>query len=151
MKKTTCGIILYHFYNKEPIFFLVHPGGPYKQAWGIPKGLMESGEDYFECACREFEEETSFKLTKDKDHSIIEFEEEYNPSNNKYYKMFAMYGFCSIDIKSNTCIISYHGEDMLIPEVDAAMWMTLKQAKEQCNVFQFRFVIKLYNQLMKGD
>lgn len=43
--------------------FLVHPGGPYfknknKGFWMIPKGGVEDGEELFEAAKREFNEET---------------------------------------------------------------------------------------------
>jgi predicted NUDIX family NTP pyrophosphohydrolase len=39
---------------------LAHPGGPlhaHKDVWGIPKGLVEPGEDLLETAYREFSEE----------------------------------------------------------------------------------------------
>lgn len=42
---------------------LVHPGGPLhakRDVWGIPKGLIEDGEDLLATAYREFEEELGF-------------------------------------------------------------------------------------------
>jgi predicted NUDIX family NTP pyrophosphohydrolase len=42
---------------------LVHPGGPLhakRDVWGIPKGLIEDGEDLLTTAYREFDEELGF-------------------------------------------------------------------------------------------
>jgi len=48
-------------------FLLAHPGGPYYKnkdegSWGIPKGLLEEGEDPLHAAIREFKEETSLEI-----------------------------------------------------------------------------------------
>jgi predicted NUDIX family NTP pyrophosphohydrolase len=45
---------------------LAHPGGPFwakrdDGAWTIPKGVVESGDDWLESALREFNEETGFR------------------------------------------------------------------------------------------
>ena len=64
MRDLSCGLLLYRL-SSELEVFLVHPGGPYfvnkdDGAWGVPKGLIEPGEDRLEAARREFEEETGF-------------------------------------------------------------------------------------------
>ena len=48
--------------------FIAHPGGPFWKdrdsgAWTIPKGIVETGEDFLDAARREFEEETSIHPT----------------------------------------------------------------------------------------
>jgi predicted NUDIX family NTP pyrophosphohydrolase len=61
-KRISAGLLMYRI-TKELEFFLVHPGGPYFQRkdanhWTIPKGEVESGEELFDVALREFNEET---------------------------------------------------------------------------------------------
>lgn len=46
--------------------FLAHPGGPFFRQkdegfWTLPKGEVEPGEDLFDTACREFEEEVGMR------------------------------------------------------------------------------------------
>ena len=57
----SAGILLYR-HTPELEVFVGHMGGPIwarrdAAAWSIPKGLIEPGEDEFETASREFEEE----------------------------------------------------------------------------------------------
>ncbi len=45
----SCGLLLYRLSNQLEVF-LVHPGGPFfvnkdDGSWGVPKGLIEPGED----------------------------------------------------------------------------------------------------------
>ena len=55
--------------------------------WGIPKGRREVGEKDFECAMREFEEETGYNRSSIKVISnIIPYEEIFTGSNYKSYK-----------------------------------------------------------------
>lgn len=70
----SAGLIMYQFRKKELEMFLVHPGGPYwknKDKWGIPKGKRDEGEDTFEAACREFEEETGLVLPEGLGYTFI--------------------------------------------------------------------------------
>ena len=67
-KKTSAGLLMYRFVNKNLQVFLVHPGGPFfkfnDHVWSIPKGLKENGEDLLETAKREFFEETGISKTR---------------------------------------------------------------------------------------
>ena len=54
---------MYRMRDGQPQVFLAHPGGPFFQNkdaghWSIPKGEIETGEDLFAAAIREFKEET---------------------------------------------------------------------------------------------
>jgi predicted NUDIX family NTP pyrophosphohydrolase len=57
---------MYRVRNGQLEVLLVHPGGPFfakkdEGAWSIPKGEPDAGEELFDAAQREFEEETGFK------------------------------------------------------------------------------------------
>jgi predicted NUDIX family NTP pyrophosphohydrolase len=65
MPKSTnsAGLLMYRRRGPEPEVLLVHPGGPFWSkkddgVWSIPKGLYDVGENPFDAAKREFEEET---------------------------------------------------------------------------------------------
>jgi predicted NUDIX family NTP pyrophosphohydrolase len=65
--KTSAGLLVHRTTDRGHEFLLVHPGGPFwadrdAEAWGIPKGLVEAGEDAFVAARREFTEETGFAV-----------------------------------------------------------------------------------------
>lgn len=55
--------------------------------WGFPKGRRNSQEKDYECAIREFSEETGYSPSILKNiHNIIPFEENFSGSNYKSYK-----------------------------------------------------------------
>ncbi len=61
--RTSAGLLLYRFRGGQLEVLLAHPGGPFfthkdEEAWGVPKGLAEPGEDLQVCARRELAEET---------------------------------------------------------------------------------------------
>ena len=63
MAKQSAGLLMYRRKAGSWEVLLVHPGGPFwarkdQGAWTIPKGEIEQGEDAFDAALREFEEET---------------------------------------------------------------------------------------------
>src|SRR5579885_2666935 len=63
MKKQSAGLLLYRKRGSVFEVLLVHLGGPFwarkdRGAWFLPKGEIESGEDPFAAAQREFREET---------------------------------------------------------------------------------------------
>ena len=63
MPKVSAGILLFRRRPAGLEVMLVHPGGPFwakkdAEAWSIPKGLADEGEDLLAAAKREFLEET---------------------------------------------------------------------------------------------
>ena len=63
IKKISGGLILYKKKDQTTQFLIAHPGGPlFKNRddgwWSIPKGEPDHGEEIFDAAVREFEEET---------------------------------------------------------------------------------------------
>lgn len=65
--------------------------------WGFPKGRRNYQESDYECALREFSEETGYQAKKLKNvHNILPFEEIFTGSNyksykHKYYLMYMRY------------------------------------------------------------
>ena len=60
--KTSAGLLMYRFREGDLEVFLAHPGGPFFARkddghWTIPKGEINSGEEFLAAAIREFTEE----------------------------------------------------------------------------------------------
>lgn len=145
-KTTSAGLLMYR-HNKEKVLevFLVHPGGPFhakKDSWGIPKGLVNEGEDLFTTAKREFQEETSFKATSEK---FMELTPAVRP--DKIVHAWAFEGDCDpSQLKSNTCFIEWpprSGKQMEIPEIDRGAFFTLKEAR----VKLYKYLVPLVEEL----
>src|SRR6185369_2639883 len=62
-RKRSAGLLMYRRRAGIVEVFLAHPGGPFwakKDAWTIPKGEYDDGEEPLDAARREFQEETGF-------------------------------------------------------------------------------------------
>jgi predicted NUDIX family NTP pyrophosphohydrolase len=127
--------------------FLVHPGGPFwakKDAgsWSIPKGEYMPGEDPFEVAKREFQEETSFKASGE----FIPLTSKKQPSG-KIITAWAFEGDCDASVvKSNTFLMEWppgSGRQQEFPEVDRAGWFSISVAKEKILKGQSGFLDEL--------
>ena len=60
-KTVSAGIIIWKRESGTIKFFLCSPGGPLwnnREMWNFPKGMIDEAETPFECAVREFHEET---------------------------------------------------------------------------------------------
>ena len=63
----SAGILVHRKRGDIPEVMLSHPGGPLWRrrdhgSWGVPKGLVEPGEDPLTAAIREFKEETGLAV-----------------------------------------------------------------------------------------
>ena len=148
MPKISAGILLYRKGGQGLEVFLVHPGGPIwakkdEGAWSIPKGIVEEGEDFFKAACREFEEETGFKLNTDR---FIQLEP-VKLKSGKVVHAFAVEGDCDPDkIRCNTFEMEWpphSGKIQNFPEIDRAAWFTLDEAKRKLNPAQVQLIEEL--------
>lgn len=65
VKKTviSCGAVVYKRNAVGEIFLLLVKPFKKKEVWGLPKGHVEPGESYDECAHREVFEETGIRIT----------------------------------------------------------------------------------------
>ena len=111
--------------------FLVHPGGPFwakKDAWTIPKGEYEDGEDPLAAAKREFQEETGFLP-----HGPFIPLGDIRQASGKIVTAWAFEGDCDPKaLRSNTCMIEWpprSGRQLEIPEADRGAWFSIDAAR----------------------
>jgi predicted NUDIX family NTP pyrophosphohydrolase len=147
MAKKSAGLLLFREVSGSLEVLLVHPGGPFwakkdDGAWSIPKGEFEEGEDPFEAAKREFEEETGIAPSGD----LIPLDPLRQPSG-KVVHAWAMKGeFDPATLKSNTFSMEWppkSGRQQEFPEVDRAAWLPIEAAKRKILKGQAPFLLQL--------
>jgi predicted NUDIX family NTP pyrophosphohydrolase len=149
--KTSAGILAYQRKNNEIQFLLVHPGGPFwknkdENIWSIPKGQTHDGEDLLETAKREFEEETSFKISE----TFIELGSVTQKSGKVVYAWACEASLDVSKIKSNTCFVEWpprSGTQLEIPEIDRGGYFNLETAKRKMQESQIPFLDRLLSQM----
>jgi predicted NUDIX family NTP pyrophosphohydrolase len=135
MPRISAGLLMYRVREKELQVLLAHPGGPFFKnkddgAWTIPKGEIEPGEELFEAAKREFQEETGvvpvgsfLPLTPIKQ------------KGGKIVHAWAFEGDCDPNaIVSNTFTMEWppkSGRQMAFPEMDRAAFFSVPEAKQK--------------------
>ena len=134
MANRSAGILAYRKANDHIEVLLVHPGGPFwknknHNAWSIPKGLVDEGENELEGAIREFTEETGFEVEK---VDLIELQEAKQTSG-KVIKVWAKEAdYDTKTLKSNNFKMEWppnSGKLQEFPEVDKAEWFEIEYAK----------------------
>jgi predicted NUDIX family NTP pyrophosphohydrolase len=145
--KRSAGILLFRNSVDGLQVLLVHPGGPYWAkkdvgAWSIPKGEYLEGEDPLTAARREFAEETGVAL----DGEFASLGEVKQPGG----KLVAAWAFeGDVDaaaIRSNTFQMEWppkSGKIREFPEVDAAGWFSLENARSKLLMGQLDFLDRL--------
>jgi predicted NUDIX family NTP pyrophosphohydrolase len=114
--------------------------------WGIPKGLMEAGENILKCAIREFEEETSIKAGSNFQSlgSVVY-------KNGKTVHALTFKGTFPGKITSNFFTIEWppsSGVMKSFPEIDRGEMYTLSEARKKIMVSQEAFIDK-FEELIK--
>ncbi len=126
---------------------LVHSGGPYWarrqwQAWSIPKGEIDPGEDPFAAAKREFQEETGQGPTGE----FLTLQP-VRQSGGKLVFAWAFEGeFDPATLHSNTFMVEWPPNSGLLrefPEVDEAAWFSLTEARQRIIKAQSQFLDEL--------
>lgn len=134
--KLSAGILLFRRSAGGLEVFLAHPGGPYfakkdEGAWGIPKGLIDPGEDPLDAALREFAEEIGIMLDPAGAIPLGSITQK----GGKVVQAWAIEGNADPAlVVSNTCEIEWpprSGRRMEIPEVDRAEWFSILDARRK--------------------
>jgi len=129
----SAGVLLYRL-KPELEVLLVHPGGPYwkrrdRGAWQIPKGGIDPDENPEEAARREAAEEIGLELD-------VELQPlgEIRQAGGKWVTAFAaLSDFDPGGLTSNSFEMEWpprSGKIAAFPEVDAARWMPVAEARD---------------------
>ena len=130
----SAGVLLYRRDWDGVRVLLIHPGGPFWRgkdagAWQIPKGMIEPDEEPEAAARREAEEELGQAIVG----NMIALPE-IRQKAGKWVHAFAVEQHIDpATIISNTFEVEWpprSGLRQSFPEVDAARWMTLAEARE---------------------
>ncbi len=148
MPKLSAGVLLYRTNDGVVEVLIAHPGGPFwarrdDGAWSIPKGEYTDGEDPWEVARREFQEELGLAVPAGR---RIDFGALKQPSG-KVITVFAVEADVDVtDAHSNTFEIEWpkgSGKLREFPEVDRVGWFTVARARAKLLKGQRPFLDRL--------
>jgi len=151
--KHSAGVLLYRR-SPELEALLIHPGGPYwmrkdRGAWQIPKGAIEEGEDAHAAARREANEELGVTLEGD-----FRPLGDIRQAGGKRVTAFAVgQDLDPATIESNLFEMEWppkSGKIASFPEVGAARWMTLEEARKMILPSQLPLIERLAELLSAG-
>jgi predicted NUDIX family NTP pyrophosphohydrolase len=144
--RRSAGILLYRRGGDGAVeILLAHPGGPIfakrdEGVWSIPKGEIDPGEDPWDVARREFEEETGHPPP---DGSAIELGE-ITQKGGKIVVAWALEGdLDSAAAHSNTFPFQWpprSGRYITIPEIDRVEWFAPNDARRKLKDTQHPFI-----------
>jgi predicted NUDIX family NTP pyrophosphohydrolase len=132
---------------------LVHPGGPYwrrkdRGAWQIPKGAIHPGEQHDIAARRELAEEIGLELAEE----LVPLGE-IRQAGGKYVTAFAVeHDFDPATLASNAFELEWppkSGKMGTFPEIDAARWMNIPEARQMMLESQHPLLDRLLQALGK--
>ena len=155
-KKISGGLLLYDKGGVATRFLVAHPGGPFfrkrdEGCWSIPKGEPESGEEVFDAAIREFEEETGLCPAG----PFLELGDIVQKNGKRVYA----WGFegeweegripecneITLEFPKGT------GKMWTFPEIDRAELLPLEEAKQKLRKEQHPFIDRLLKILSDGE
>ena len=145
----SAGLLLYRTDGGGGVEVLLgHPGGPLwakrdEGSWSVPKGEIESGEDAWAVARREFEEETGHPPP---DGDPIELGE-IRQKGGKLVTAWAMEGDLDpATAHSNTFLLEWpprSGRRITVPEIDRVAWFAPDEARRRIKDSQVPFIDRL--------
>jgi predicted NUDIX family NTP pyrophosphohydrolase len=152
--RRSAGILLYRSANGGIEVLLAHPGGPVwatrdADAWSIPKGEIDDGEEPWDVARREFEEETGHPAP---DGASIELGE-ITQKGGKVVVAWALEGDLDpTTAHSNTFAFQWpprSGRYITIPEIDRVEWFSPDDARPRLKETQHPFIDRLLEALAR--
>nr|CAD6409020.1 NUDIX domain-containing protein [Rhizobium sp. Q54] len=156
MPKKSAGLLIFRRRpGTSPEVLLGHPGGPFwarkdDEAWTIPKGLVENGEDPLEAARREAFEEIGLQVEGD-----FRWLGQYRQPGGKLVLVWAVEPAADIAadaIVSNSFLMEWpprSGRQQAFPEIDRARWFLLEEAETKILKGQRPMIEDLRNLLAK--
>ncbi|HMA93859.1 MAG TPA: NUDIX domain-containing protein [Polyangiaceae bacterium] len=146
MAKQSAGLVLYRSRSSELEVLLVHPGGPFWQrkdehAWSIPKGELED-EEPLAAAKREVAEEIGVRCEGD----FIPLGSLKQAGGKLVHAWAIEQDFDPERLHSNSFELEWppkSGRMRSFPEVDAANWFTIAQARQKILKGQLEFLDRL--------
>ena len=135
MGQRSAGILIYRQNAIDIEVLLVHPGGPYwakkdDNAWSIPKGLVDPGEDEMTAAKREVLEEIGAEINGE----FVSLGELRQPSGKTVVAWAIRGDFDVRALVSNSFEIEWPPRSGVIrtfPEVDRAQWFRISDAESK--------------------
>jgi len=122
---TTCGVVILS--NGKYLCGHATNHGDHSSHWGIPKGLMDSGETSQNTAFREVYEETGIDLNKEKGKLSYIGQAPYKPYKGSQKILDAWLFVAKDDLTQRKLVCSSMVEDVDIPfpEVDKWKWLPI--------------------------
>lgn len=153
-KRSSAGLLMYRLRDGRMEVLIVHPGGPYwakkdADAWFVPKGEIEAGEDELAAAQREFQEETAVVPAG----PFLDLGEVTHKSG-KRVRAWAFAGDCDpAAIVSNTFSMEWpprSGRMQSFPEIDKAEFVDASRARDKLNPAEYEFIERLTEMLHRN-
>lgn len=146
--RVSAGLLMYRWGQEGLEVFLARPGGPWfphreHDIWTVPKGEVEDGEDDFEAAVREFQEEVGLKVSGPfLDLGLI------RQKGGKTVHAWAFEGDCDPQQPIRTSLVEIEwppgsGQWSVWPEIDRACFFSLSTARDHMKLAQQPFLDRL--------
>jgi predicted NUDIX family NTP pyrophosphohydrolase len=153
----SAGLLLYRIDRDGGVEVLLgHPGGPLwakrdEGYWSVPKGEIETGEDPWAVARREFEEETGHPPP---DGDPIELGD-IRQKGGKLVSAWAMAGDLDpATAHSNTFLLEWpprSGRRITVPEIDRVAWFRPDEARRRIKDTQIPLIDRLLDAIGAPD
>ena len=153
--KISAGILLFRRRPAGVEVLLAHPGGPFwakkdADAWSIPKGLVNEGEDWLAAAKREFLEETGTAV----EGEFLDLGAHKQPGGKTVVAWACEGDFDPASLKSNTFSLEWpprSGRTAEFPEVDRAAWYSIDEALMKINKGQKPIIAALAERAVQSS